>query len=98
MLRSLSVVEGSKSRRVICYLLFVICYDNSEQSTVNKHNYRIPNYLRSIVLRIPATKESKTSIQITAPGMNVKRPTPLKIQTNKVMPRIAQNMRVDSRI
>ncbi len=71
---------------------------NSQQLTVNKHIYRIPNYLRSIVLRIPATKESKTSIQITAPGMNVKRPTPLRIQTNKVMLRIAQNMRVDSRI
>jgi len=61
-------------------------------------NYRMPNHLRSKVLRIPATKESKTSIQITEPGMNVKRPTPLRIQTSKVMPRIVQKMRVDSRI
>jgi hypothetical protein len=87
---ALSGVEGLF---VICYLLFVMTTVNSQQSTVNKHNY-----LRSIVLRIPATKESKTSIQITAPGMNVKRPTPLRIQTNKVMPRILRKMRVDSRI
>jgi len=59
---------------------------------------RMLAYRRSKVLRIPATKESKISIQITAPGMKVKRPTPLRIQTNKVMPRIVQKMRVDSRI
>ena len=55
-------------------------------------------YLRSKVLRIPATKESKISIQMTAPGMNVKRPTPLRIQTSKVMPRKVKKIRVDSRI
>jgi hypothetical protein len=61
-------------------------------------NCRQPTHRRSKVVRIPATKESKISIQITAPGMNVKRPTPLRIQTSKVIPRIVQKMRVESRI
>ena len=61
-------------------------------------NYRKPAQRRSKVLRIPETKESKISIQITAPGMNVKRPTPLRIQTSKVIPRIVKKMRVESRI
>ncbi|WP_180274507.1 hypothetical protein [Tychonema bourrellyi] len=61
-------------------------------------NFPIAAHRRSKVLRMPATKESKISIQITAPGMNVKRPTPLRIQTSKVMARIAQKIRVDSRI
>ena len=57
-----------------------------------------PAHRRSKVVRIPETKESKISIQITAPGMNVKRPTPLRIQTSKVIPKIVQKMRVESRI
>ena len=60
-------------------------------------NYRMSDYRRSKVLRIPATKDSKISIQMTPPGMNVKRPTPLRIQTNKVMPKTVQKMRVDNR-
>jgi hypothetical protein len=61
-------------------------------------NFPIVTYLRSKVLRIPARKESKISIQITKPGMNVKMPTPLRIQTRRVIPRKVQKMRVDSRI
>jgi hypothetical protein len=61
-------------------------------------NFPQPAQRRSKVLRIPETKESKISIQITPPGMNVKRPKPLRIQTSKVMPRIVQKMRVESRI
>ncbi|MGB7710403.1 MAG: hypothetical protein WBL95_12875 [Microcoleus sp.] len=61
-------------------------------------NFPIAAHRRSKVLRIPATKESKISIQITAPGRNVKRPTPLRIQTSKVIPRIVKKMPVDSRI
>jgi hypothetical protein len=73
---------------------------NCQLSTVNCQLiiYRMTTYRRSKVLRIPVTKESKISIQITAPGMNVNRPTPLRIQTSKVMPRIVKKMRVDSRI
>jgi hypothetical protein len=61
-------------------------------------NCLLPAHRRSKVVRIPETKESKISIQIIAPGMNVNRPTPLRIQTSKVIPRIVQKMRVESRI
>ncbi|MGB3263655.1 MAG: hypothetical protein WBA89_06820 [Microcoleus sp.] len=60
-------------------------------------NYRMSGYRRSKVLRIPVTKDRKISTKITPPGRNVKRPTPLRIQTNKVIPKTVKKMRVDNR-